>query len=85
MKCFALALTLCLAVPSALFAQEHAVPEIPFDSVPNFLKLPPKLYLGEEGLVAIAGEGEPEGVGALLIEGGQPLDVVVWPSHAEVA
>jgi hypothetical protein len=29
------------------------VPEIPFDSVPNFLKLPPDLYLGEASGVAI--------------------------------
>jgi len=57
MKCFALALTLCLAVPSALFAQEHAVPEIPFDSVPNFLKLPPNLYLGETAGVAVNSKG----------------------------
>ena len=45
MKRFVLALMFCLAVPSGLFAQ--AVPEIPFDSVPNFLKLPPDIYLGE--------------------------------------
>ena len=32
-KRFALALTLCLAVPLALVAQGKAVPEIPFDSV----------------------------------------------------
>jgi hypothetical protein len=29
------------------------VPEIPFDSVPNFLKLPPDLYLGEASGVAV--------------------------------
>jgi len=33
------------------FAQAKAtaqnVPEIPYDSVPNFLKMPPGLYLGE--------------------------------------
>jgi len=29
------------------------VPEIPFDSVPNFLKLPPNLYLGEASGVAV--------------------------------
>ena len=30
-----------------------SVPEIPFDSVPNFLKLPPNLYLGEASGVAV--------------------------------
>ena len=29
------------------------VPEIPYDSVPNFLKLPPDLYLGEPSGVAV--------------------------------
>src|SRR5712672_605521 len=35
--------------PAQLAARAKArnVPEIPFDSVPNFLKLPPSLYLGE--------------------------------------
>src|SRR6185437_2268043 len=33
------------------FAQQ-SVPEIPYDSVPNFLKLPPNLYLGEVAGVA---------------------------------
>src|ERR1044071_3151393 len=34
-----------------------AVPEIPFDSVPNFLKLPDKLYLGEVAGVATNSKG----------------------------
>src|SRR5580704_16618111 len=29
------------------------VPEIPYDSVPNFLKLPPDIYLGEVSGVAV--------------------------------
>ena len=35
--------------PAQLNARAKAqnVPEIHFDSVPNFLKLPPNLYLGE--------------------------------------
>ena len=35
--------------PAALAARAKAqdVPEIPYDSVPNLLKLPPNLYLGE--------------------------------------
>src|ERR1019366_2539779 len=38
----------------AIFAQ---VPEIPFDSVPNFLKLPEHLYLGEAVGVATNSKG----------------------------
>src|SRR3954464_9443801 len=34
-----------------------AVPEIPFESVPNFLKLPDKLYLGEVPGVATNSKG----------------------------
>jgi DNA-binding beta-propeller fold protein YncE len=52
-----LALALCLAAPSALFAQSQPVPQIPFDSVPNFLKLPPNLYLGETAGVAVNSKG----------------------------
>ncbi len=37
---------------AAAFAQE-SIPEIPYDSVPNFLKLPPDLYLGEAAGVAV--------------------------------
>jgi DNA-binding beta-propeller fold protein YncE len=44
-----------------VFAQSKAkaenVPEIPFDSVPNFLKLPPNLYLGEGIGVATNSKG----------------------------
>src|SRR5258708_24235143 len=47
------------AVP--VFAQSKAkaqnVPEIPYDSVPNFLKLPPGLYLGEAVAVATNSKG----------------------------
>ena len=43
------------------FAQSKAkaenVPEIPYDSVPNFLKLPPNLYLGEGIGVATNSKG----------------------------
>src|SRR5881396_2587743 len=35
----------CVLAQSKAKAQN--VPEIPYDSVPNFLKLPPNLYLGE--------------------------------------
>jgi DNA-binding beta-propeller fold protein YncE len=55
MKRFAFALMLCLAVPSGLVAQ--SVPQIPFDSVPDFLKLPPNIYLGETAGVAVNSKG----------------------------
>src|SRR4029079_5306660 len=35
-----------------------AVPEIPFDSVPNFLKLPPDMNLGEASGVAVNSKGD---------------------------
>src|SRR6185312_6087802 len=57
MKRFALALSLCLAVTSSLFAQGQAVPEIAFDSAPNFLKLPPEMNLGETAGVAVNSKG----------------------------
>src|SRR3954463_7566242 len=54
---------LTLAAGHAISAQQPfggaqlAVPEIPFDSVPNFLKLPDKLYLGEVPGVATNSKG----------------------------
>src|SRR5689334_18408806 len=45
-----------LMFSSALFAQQ-AVPEIPFDSVPNFFKLPADLHLGEASGVAVNSKG----------------------------
>jgi sugar lactone lactonase YvrE len=38
-------------------AKAQNVPEIPFESVPNFLKLPPNLYLGESMGVATNSKG----------------------------
>ena len=50
-----------LACGSPSWAQTKAkatsVPEIPFESVPNFLKLPPNLYLGEGIGVATNSKG----------------------------
>jgi len=50
---------LVCAVPA--FAQQKAtaqnVPEIPYDSVPNFIKMPPGLYLGEAIGVATNSKG----------------------------
>jgi hypothetical protein len=56
-KLLTFALTLCLAMSFATFAQGQTVPAIPFDSVPNFLKLPPNLYLGETAGVAVNSKG----------------------------
>src|SRR3989304_3793347 len=41
--------------PSVLWAQSPQ--EIPFDSVPNFLKMPPGLYLGENAGVSLNSKG----------------------------
>src|ERR1700739_5054703 len=42
--------------PLGMFAQDPA-PEIPFDSLPNLLKLPPDMYLGEASGVAVNTKG----------------------------
>ncbi len=57
MKRFVLVLALCVAVSLARFAQGQVVPEIAFDSVPDFLKLPPDIYLGETAGVAVNSKG----------------------------
>ena len=56
MKKIAIVVAFFLFAPLALFAQD-AAPEIPFDSVPNVLKLPPNLYLGEVSGVAVNSKG----------------------------
>src|SRR6202521_90448 len=56
MKRFVLALAIFMAAPLALLAQQ-AAPEIPFESVPNLLKLPKDLYLGEAAGVAVNSKG----------------------------
>ncbi|HML18709.1 MAG TPA: peptidyl-alpha-hydroxyglycine alpha-amidating lyase family protein [Bryobacteraceae bacterium] len=53
--CSLFALTLLGSV--ALAQDGMPVPEIPFDSAPNVLKLPPNLYLGEASGVAINSKG----------------------------
>ncbi len=50
-------LALCLALLAAPALAQQTVPEIPFDSVPNFLKLPPDLYIGEPTGVAVNSKG----------------------------
>ena len=55
MKRLAIALiALLAAAPQA----QQAVPEIPFDSVPNFLKLPPDMNFGEASGVAVNSKGD---------------------------
>jgi len=56
MRNIVMVLAFFLFAPLALFAQD-AAPEIPFDSVPNVLKLPPNLYLGEVSGVAVNSKG----------------------------
>src|SRR5579864_5554918 len=47
---------LLLLLRPLVFGQQ-SVPEIPFDSVPNFLKLPANLYLGEASGIAVNSKG----------------------------
>jgi sugar lactone lactonase YvrE len=54
MKICLFVLSLLLAVPA--FAQQN-VPELPFDSVPNFLKLPSGMNFGEVPGVAVNSKG----------------------------
>jgi DNA-binding beta-propeller fold protein YncE len=58
LTCHLVVILLCAA---PVFAQARAkaqnVPEIPYESVPNFLKLPPNLYLGEAIGVATNSKG----------------------------
>jgi DNA-binding beta-propeller fold protein YncE len=51
------ALLLLLALTGSLHAQPASVPEIPYRSVPDFLKLPHDLYLGEVAGVAVNSKG----------------------------
>src|ERR1700761_7366830 len=44
------------AIPSQVLAQQN-VPIIPFDSVPNPLKLPPNMYFGEASGVSVNSKG----------------------------
>jgi DNA-binding beta-propeller fold protein YncE len=48
---------LCLVISSLCSAQEKTVPEISYESVPNLLKLPNDLYLGEAAGVAVNSKG----------------------------
>jgi DNA-binding beta-propeller fold protein YncE len=57
MKRSAMFVLLCLATSLLCSAQEKTVPEIPYESVPNLLKLPTDLYLGEAAGVAVNSKG----------------------------
>jgi hypothetical protein len=50
-------LALVLALQGFAFAQLSSVPEIPYRSVPGFLKLPPNMYLGEVSGLAVNSKG----------------------------
>ncbi len=56
MKRIVIALIVVLGATS--YAQQPAIPEIPFDSVANFLKLPPDMNLGEASGVAVNSKGD---------------------------
>ena len=52
------ALAVAAAYPAAAQkAKATGVPEIPFDSVPNFIKMPPDMYLGESMGIATNSKG----------------------------
>ena len=51
------AIALCFLLSGCVFAQQASVPEIPYQSVPNFLKLPTGMYLGEACGVAVNSKG----------------------------
>jgi len=56
MKRFAIATLVIVSAFTVLRAQQ-AVPEIPFDSVPNFFKLPADMNFGEDAGVALNSKG----------------------------
>src|SRR5438874_13821172 len=47
-----------VALLGTMSSAQQAVPEIPFDSVPNFFKLPSDLNFGEAAGVAVNSKGE---------------------------
>src|SRR5438105_13373975 len=51
------AFLLCFFLSSSLPGQQAGVPEIPYHSVPGFLKLPPDAYLGEAAGGAVNSKG----------------------------
>jgi DNA-binding beta-propeller fold protein YncE len=57
MKYVAVTCVLFLICACASFGQQPTVPEIPYRSVPDFLKLPPDIYFGEVSGVAVNSQG----------------------------
>ena len=58
MKCSLLVLNVAfIAMLSNAALAQQAIPEIPFESVPNLLKLPADLYLGEAAGIALNSKG----------------------------
>jgi hypothetical protein len=53
LKRYSLMALACLSAAALAPAWAGDVPEIPFDSVPNFLKLPSDMYLDEVSGVAV--------------------------------
>src|SRR5258708_24819892 len=47
----------CAAVLGGSGQAQQAVPVIPFDSVPNAIRMPPNMYLGEAAGVAVNSKG----------------------------
>jgi len=47
-----------LLLGAPCFAQQQPAPEIAYQSIPNFLKLPPGMYLGEAAGVAVNSKGD---------------------------
>ncbi len=58
MRTLALYLPLVLLISLGVSAQSTPAPEISYDSVPDFLKLPTGLYLGEAAGVAVNSKGD---------------------------
>jgi streptogramin lyase len=56
-KSFTIAIAMLLFLSPALVGMQGPVAEIPFDSVPNFFKLPADLHLGEASGVAVNSKG----------------------------
>jgi hypothetical protein len=57
MQRLVMALAFAVVFVVCALAQTSSVPEISYTSVPNFLKLPPNLYLGEVSGVAVNSKG----------------------------
>ncbi|MGH9352187.1 MAG: peptidyl-alpha-hydroxyglycine alpha-amidating lyase family protein, partial [Terriglobia bacterium] len=50
---------LLLIFAAPLYAQQQpSIPEISYESIPNFLKLPPSMYFGEAAGVAVNSKGD---------------------------